>query len=439
MDAEAEALEEKLVSLLGQLQAETAILERMVYKNKNQHRRGSYFQYLMKVRRDLRLLQSAKLEELLGCCFQSITGKRPKQKLHLLESLKRRKCESGKHNFMERLLGAARLLSQMVEPMLKAAIEISTLLARSFFMGFSLTVLALLARLRVLVQQILLDAVSVFNMVSSLSQTQQSVKIIQGGLEVFREFYPSNEEIIILECVWKSDKFELIERTHKTEIATHDGDLCLGESSVLYKSTESILGGEDTHGYFISLSLLNSSVHLVPGDQRVSWSAVAGLIPAMESSILYVVPPFAYLNFLHLQYDETIPETADANHSAEKVPIEVKEDKIDLMSGLSNDGDNSQLVEHCEDGPDIGENPSENFSEEGSLLTGTSLSQSSDASKLQSGPVKVAFIQVKHPLYLTANTTEIHSKENDISSSTKEDPLFSLLSGGNVMSRVSSE
>ncbi|KAM1952679.1 hypothetical protein ACFX15_007128 [Malus domestica] len=377
MDAEAEALEEKLVSLLGQLQAETAILERMVYKNKNQHRRGSYFQYLMKVRRDLRLLQSAKLEELLGCCFQSITGKRPKQKLHLLESLKRRKCESGKHNFMERLLGAARLLSQMVEPMLKAAIEISTLLARSFFMGFSLTVLALLARLRVLVQQILLDVVSVFNMVSSLSQKQQSVKIIQGGLEVFREFYPSNEEIIILECVWKSDKFELIERTHKTEIATHDGDLCLGESSVLYKSTESILGD-----------------------------------------------------------DETIPEMADANHSAEKVPVEVKEDKIDLLSGLSNDGDNSQLVEHCEDGPDIGENPSEKFSEEGSLLTGTSLSQSSDASKLQSGPVKVAFIQVKHPLYLTANTTEIHSKENDISSSTKEDPLFSLLSGGNVMSSL---
>ncbi|CAN6691299.1 unnamed protein product [Malus baccata var. baccata] len=375
MDAEAEALEEKLVSLLGQLQAETAILERMVYKNKNQHRRGSYFQYLMKVRRDLRLLQSARLEELLGCCFQSITGKRPKQKLHLLESLKRRKCESGKHNFMERLLGAARLLSQMVEPMLKAAIEISTLLARSFFMGFSLTVLALLARLRVLVQQILLDVVSVFNMVSSLSQKQQSIKIIQGGLEVFREFYPTNEEIIILECVWKSDKFELIERTHKTEIATHDGDLCLGESSVLYQSTESILGD-----------------------------------------------------------DETIPETADANHSAEKVPVEVKEDKIDLMSGLSNDGDNSQLVEHCEDGPDIGENPSENFSEEGSLLTGTSLSSSSDASKLQSGPVKVAFIQVKQPLYSTANTTEIHSKENDISSSTKEDPLFSLLSGGNVMS-----
>jgi len=35
-----------------------------------------------------------------------------------------------------------------------------------------------------LLQQILLDVVSVFNMVSSLSQEKQSVKITQEGLEV---------------------------------------------------------------------------------------------------------------------------------------------------------------------------------------------------------------------------------------------------------------
>ncbi|XP_061996419.1 uncharacterized protein LOC133714333 isoform X4 [Rosa rugosa] len=246
MDSEAEVLEEKLTSLFGQLRAECAILERVVYKNKNQHRRSSYFQYLMKVRRDLRLLQSTKLEGIMGCCFQSITGKRPKQKVHLLESLKRRKCESGKYNFMERLLGAARLLSQMVEPMLKAAIQISALLARSFFMGFSLTILALLARLRVLVQQILLDVVSVFNMVSSLSQKKQSVKINQG-VEVFREFYPTQEDFITLECVWKSDKFDLLERTQKSQIASPRVDLSLGTSSVLYRSIESSLGGQNVH------------------------------------------------------------------------------------------------------------------------------------------------------------------------------------------------
>ncbi|KAL6289767.1 hypothetical protein ACE6H2_007277 [Prunus campanulata] len=354
MDSEAEALEEKLKSLLGQLQAESAILERMVYKNKNQHRRGSYFQYLMKVRRDLKLLQSTKLEEILGCCFQSITGKRPKQKVHLLESLKRRKCESGKYNFMERLLGAVRLLSQMVEPMLKAAVEISTLLAQSFFMGFSLTILALLARLRVLVQQILLDVVSVFNMVSSLSQKKQSVKINQGGLE------------ISLNC----------SRAHirVSEIASHDGDLAVGASSLLYQSVESFLGD-----------------------------------------------------------DENIPQTADANRTIEKVIIHVTEDKIGLLSGLSNDGTDGKLVEHCEDGSNIAETPSKKLSEKGCLLPGSSSPSSSDASKLRSGPVKVAFVQVKRPLLSTTNTTEIHFKETDINShNEEEDPLFSLLSSGNA-------
>lgn len=49
MDSETELLEEKLAYLLDQIKAECGIFERMVYKNKNQHRRCSYFQYLLKV------------------------------------------------------------------------------------------------------------------------------------------------------------------------------------------------------------------------------------------------------------------------------------------------------------------------------------------------------------------------------------------------------
>lgn len=56
MDLKIEDLEEKLKSLLGQLQAERGIFERLVYKNKNQHRRSSYFQYLLKVSSCLLLL-----------------------------------------------------------------------------------------------------------------------------------------------------------------------------------------------------------------------------------------------------------------------------------------------------------------------------------------------------------------------------------------------
>lgn len=48
-EVEVEGLEEKVRSQLEQLKLERAIFERLVYKNKNQHRRSSYFQYLLKV------------------------------------------------------------------------------------------------------------------------------------------------------------------------------------------------------------------------------------------------------------------------------------------------------------------------------------------------------------------------------------------------------
>ncbi|KAI3768949.1 hypothetical protein L6452_00045 [Arctium lappa] len=121
MDAQVETVEARLQSFLGQLQSELGVLDRIVQKNKNQHRRSSYFQYLLKVRRDCKLLQSTNLEEIVKSSFLAINGNRPKQKVHFLESSKRRKCDGGKQNFLVRLQGAARLLSEMVEPMLKAA------------------------------------------------------------------------------------------------------------------------------------------------------------------------------------------------------------------------------------------------------------------------------------------------------------------------------
>lgn len=390
MDSEVETLEQRLTSMLGQLQVECGILERMVYKNKNQHRRCLYFQYLMKVRRDIRLLQSAKLEELVGSCFLVITGKRPKQKVHLLESLKRRKCDGGKHNFMERLLGAEHLLSQMVEPMLKAATEISILLARSFFIGFSLTVLALLARLRVLVQQILLDVVSVFNMVSSLAQKKQSVKISQEGIEVFREYYPTNEEFSTLECVWKSDKFVSLERTHKSKTGSQDGDhmedVPLEASAVKYQSIESFLGD-----------------------------------------------------------DEVVPDRVDADQLAEKDPSHITENKTDLLTGPSLESDNGKAVEsytEVGDGSDIAATPSKKLPQEDGLPTASKTSPSSNTLKFKSGSRKVAFVSVKNPATSTANVknpslpatnvTAFSSNENETNNDNKEDPFFSLLTGGNL-------
>lgn len=377
MDLKIEDLEEKLKSLLGQLQAECGIFERLVFKNKNQHRRSSYFQYLLKVRRDLRLLQLAKLEELLGSCFQVITGKRPKQKVHLLESLKRRKCDDGKHNFLERLLGAARLLSQMVEPMLKAATEVSTLLARSFFMGFSLTILALLARLRVLVQQILLDVVSVFNIVSSLSQKKHSVKINQEGIEVYREFYPVNEEYISLECVWNTDKFELLERSHTSEKERKEGDLendlPIRDSAVRYQSIESFLGD-----------------------------------------------------------DELAPEKADADREG---PIKITDDKTNLLASPSIPSGDVNQVDSAMKGREVSGTstaPGQKIAQESSLLSTSCPSPSSKPLKAQSGTKKVAFVSVKRPAPATSDTLDGRIKEPEKKSDDGEDKFYNLLTGGNL-------
>ncbi|KAH7664125.1 hypothetical protein IHE45_14G100600 [Dioscorea alata] len=163
-------IEERLRVHLRQLQTESGILERIVYKNKNQHRRCPYFKSLLKVRRDVNLLNSAMLGDVLSVLFPIIDGKKPAQKAFFISRVNKN-SPCGKYNYLERLLGIARLLSQ-----------------------------------------ILLDIVVVFNKVSSLSQKKHDVKLTQEGLEVFREFYPSHVHDQILECVWKEDKFVLIEK-----------------------------------------------------------------------------------------------------------------------------------------------------------------------------------------------------------------------------------
>lgn len=49
MVLETEGVEQRLKSFVAQLRTEFGILHRIVYKNKNQHRRSTYFQFLLKV------------------------------------------------------------------------------------------------------------------------------------------------------------------------------------------------------------------------------------------------------------------------------------------------------------------------------------------------------------------------------------------------------
>ncbi|KAK3133764.1 hypothetical protein QOZ80_6AG0540710 [Eleusine coracana subsp. coracana] len=233
-----EGEENRLRAALRHLQAEAGVLERLVYKHRNQHRGAAYFQYLVKVRRDLKLLLGAGLADVINAVFPVLASRKPVNTILAPTKLIKKKPGTN-HSHYERLLGIARLLSQMAEPVMKAAIQITFLLGRSFFIDLCAAVLALLARVRVLIQQMLLDVVSVYNRVTALTDRKQAVKISISGVQAFREYYPSiHDDRTILECVWVKDKFVLHEKMKGScqETENEDQRLCGPETTIQYET-----------------------------------------------------------------------------------------------------------------------------------------------------------------------------------------------------------
>lgn len=117
-------------------------------------------------------------------------------------------------------------------------------------MGFSLTVLALLARFRVLIQQILLDVVCTYNAVSSLAQKKQAIKISEDRVQAFREYHPIKDQpSVLLQCVWQTDKYVLFEKINGSETQSQskdiEEDVPSGASAVHYRSIEVLLGDNE--------------------------------------------------------------------------------------------------------------------------------------------------------------------------------------------------
>ncbi|KAG8365061.1 hypothetical protein BUALT_Bualt18G0063800 [Buddleja alternifolia] len=406
MASEIEKVEERIKSFTGQLQTECGILERLVYKHKNQHRRCSYFQYLLKVRRDLKLVKLANLEEILDASFLVINGNRPKQKVQLLESLKRRRSNVGKYNFRERLLGVTRLLSEMVEPLLKASMEISTLLAQSFFMKFSLTTLAVLARIRVLVQQMLLDAVHVYNTVTSLSQSEQTVKLNQDGFEVFREYYPRKEEATtLLECIWQTDKYVLVERTNSSETNSQDKDdredVPLKTSKIQYENIEVLLGVDESGTTTVTEHVSSDPTNAEqkgndPGPKKNEEKQILSASDTSGASNANIISS----------------ENVFTNSSIGTICETKNKDGLNEI-------------------PDIKSN-----SFEAGLLASSSSSSLSNPPKLKNETKKrkVAFVSVKPPVPSTTNESRFDLNGTQKNGGNKEDPFFNFLTGGNKSS-----
>ncbi|KAL0722858.1 hypothetical protein Bca4012_037457 [Brassica carinata] len=129
--------------------------------------------------------------------------------------------------------------------------------------------------------QILLDAVSVFNSVTSKSLEKLSVKIAQDGVEVFREFYPKDKECTpFLDCIWKNDKYVLFETFQNRESSkTIDEkvleDATTRDSLVQYQTSVNLLG-EDISP--------DSPSPLLEADKNVGVTATESSTPLAEAA-----------------------------------------------------------------------------------------------------------------------------------------------------------
>lgn len=70
-----------------------------------------------------------------------------------------------------------------------------------------------------------------------------------NDFQVYREYYPTNEEIVFLECVWETDKFVLLEKKSEPENTNvepiNEHVICESLATVEYQSIETILGGKN--------------------------------------------------------------------------------------------------------------------------------------------------------------------------------------------------
>ncbi|CAN0899954.1 hypothetical protein LINGRAHAP2_LOCUS20562 [Linum grandiflorum] len=251
-------------------------------------------------------------------------------------------------------------------------------------MEFSLAVLALLARLRVLVQQILLEVVSLSNTVSSISRNKQSVKVNMKGIEVFREYYPTNREIISLECVWKVDKFVLLERVEESDVKEDEESIKNpndGRKAIRYRSIQAFLRaiGDD-----------DEDVETMEGDQ-----------PSKECA-------------------SVMEKGEDLNEQQKEADCIQMREAADALQ--------------------VGESP-EKVSHVNSTSDGKALPPNLNSRKVafvslkRSAPTTTAaFISVKRPATSTSNGTTLgNSRDSEKEPEGKEDSFFNLLtSGGNV-------
>ncbi|XP_024525593.1 uncharacterized protein LOC9633543 isoform X2 [Selaginella moellendorffii] len=188
---------------ISSLQREDALLERLIYRSKSQHRGTLHFRKLHQARRSLKLLRVAASDTFLSALD-----------FHLEPAVKRRRnknvASESKEAVLNILWGVSRILHELNAPILGASKQMAGLLEQGRFMSYTLTVLSILARIRVLSFQLLLDCVSLYNLLAAELRTGNSLVTFN---KLQRELPAS------LECKWDAERaqYNLVEAKANTE------------------------------------------------------------------------------------------------------------------------------------------------------------------------------------------------------------------------------
>lgn len=80
------------------------------------------------------------------------------------------------------------------------------------------------------------------------------------NMQVFREYFPKKQEAtIVLECIWQTDKYVLVERTSENEMNNPEdehGDVLPSSSKIQYENIEAFLGGINSPQMMCSIILM---------------------------------------------------------------------------------------------------------------------------------------------------------------------------------------
>ncbi|KAL4437263.1 hypothetical protein ABPG75_004402 [Micractinium tetrahymenae] len=155
---------------------EAQLLEKLLYKNANQHRGAQHFQRLQEVRRLLSLLRSQQLDRRVGALHEALAaaqqrGSLPRGSVLMAYGGDQRRVPSHQAaSGVLRILGTAcQLIEQLAPAVQRASLQLLAQLAHSFFMPLCLTALAALARIQVLAGQLLLDVVRAYNALAEVA------------------------------------------------------------------------------------------------------------------------------------------------------------------------------------------------------------------------------------------------------------------------------